>query len=112
MRRRMPATRALTAAALKNHTGDVLRGLREQQTFLLFRRNKPLGIIQSLEQYVKDHADEYEDVQDYLDTWMEQRDAEFQRSLGESQAQYRRGEFLTVEEVRMMLRNQEKHARK
>ncbi len=108
----MATTKALTAAALKNHTGDVLRALGEQQAFLLFRRNKPLGILLSLEQYVKDHPDEYEDVQDYLDTWMEQHDAEFQRSLRESHAQYRRGAYLPLEKVRMMLRNPVKRARK
>ncbi len=112
MRKRIPPTKALTAAALKNHTGDVLRALQKQQTFLLFRRNKPLAIIQSLEQYVKDHSDEYEDVQDYLDTWMEQHDPEFQRSLRESQAQYRRGDYLTLEEVRMMLRGRGTNAQR
>ncbi len=89
-----------------------MRALREHQTFLLFRRNQPLAILQSLEQYVKDHPQEYEDVQDYLDTWMEQHDREFQRSLRESQAQYRRGEYLTLEKVRMMLRGRERHGRR
>ncbi len=99
MRERIPAARALTAATLKNRTGEVLRALRDHRSFLLFRRNKPLGIIQSLEQVVKERADEYEDAQDYRDTWIEQHDPEFQRSLPESHAQHRRDEYLRLEEV-------------
>ncbi len=105
------SARAIAATALKTSTGEVLRALRERQSFLVFRRNRPVGILQSLEAYVAEHSDEYEDVEDYLETWLEEHDPEFKRSLTRARQDYRRGTFLTPTQVRLRLSASRRNAR-
>ena len=99
-RNRLP--KAITAAALANKTGGVLRQLADGPIIVL-RRNKPIGILQSLADYVADHQDEYEDVQDFIDTWIEETDPDFRRSLKQGAEDYKRGNYLTREQLKIAL---------
>lgn len=96
-------TKAVTANTFKCRLGSFLKDLKEHKRFVILRRNIPVGIFLSLEDYVKEHADEYEDVQDFIDTWLEQEDPEFQRSLKESAKQYARGEYITHAQLKALL---------
>jgi prevent-host-death family protein len=99
------ATKAITAHTLKTQLGRVLREVRENERFVVLRRNLPVAVVQSVQDYVKDHSDEYEDVQDFIDTMMEEADPEFQGSLKRSARQVKRGDYLTHSELKLALAN-------
>ena len=107
-RRKLPT--AIAASALKTRTGTLLRALSQRNSFLVLRRNRPVAILQSLESYVAEHPDEYYDVDDYLETWMEEHDPEFKRSLDQAREDYRKGLFLTPAQVRLRLASARKDA--
>ena len=96
-------TRAITAAQLKARLGRVLKSVQDKERFLILRRNTPIGVLMSIHEYVKNRPDEYEDVQDFLDTFMEENDPEFQRSLRNSQEDYKAGRFLTHKQLKVRL---------
>ena len=108
-KRLLPPATAIAASALKTRTGILLRALSQRHSFLVLRRNRPVAILQSLESYVAQHPDEYYDVDDYLETWMEEHDPEFKRSLGKAREDYRKGLFLTPAQVRLRLDNTRKN---
>lgn len=95
--------KAITAVALGNRTGQILRELENRALFVILRRNRPIGILQSLADYVSEHQDEYEDVQDFIDTWLEETDPEFQRSLREGATDYKRENYLTRTQLKVAL---------
>lgn len=103
MKERPSQTKAVTAHTLKTHLGSIFRELKDHKRFVVLKRNIPVGIFLSLEEYVKEHSDEYEDVQDFIDTWLEQKDPEFHRSLKEGAKQYARGEYITHTQLKAML---------
>jgi hypothetical protein len=45
---------------------------------LVLRRKRPVGVFISVEDYVREHPDQYEDVEDFIDTFLEEGDPEFQ----------------------------------
>ena len=98
-------TRAVTAYTLRTQFGRILRDLREKERFVVLRRNLPVGVFLSIEEYVKDHADQYEDVADFMDTMLEQGDPEFQRSLKRGAREVKRGRYLTHTELKLALGN-------
>ncbi len=87
--------KVITASMLKTHLGSILRGLRENESFVILRRNFPAGILVSIRDYVKEHPDQYEDVQDFVDTLLEESDPAFKRSLKRSARQIRWGHYLS-----------------
>ncbi|HJY88016.1 MAG TPA: type II toxin-antitoxin system prevent-host-death family antitoxin [Candidatus Acidoferrales bacterium] len=97
--------KALTAYTLKTQLGRVLRELRDHERFVILRRNLPVGVLVSIQDYVKEHADQYEDVEDFMDTLLEEGDAEFQRSLKEGAREAKRGRYLTHTELKLALAN-------
>ncbi|MDA2913306.1 type II toxin-antitoxin system Phd/YefM family antitoxin [Acidobacteriia bacterium AH_259_A11_L15] len=95
---------AITADNLKRQLGRILRELREgDEEFVVFRRNVPVGVLMNLEEYVKAHADEYEDVRDFLDTLVEESDPEFQISLRRAAGEIRRGRYLSHTRLKLAL---------
>ena len=97
---------ATTAHNLKRQLGRILRELRESgEEFVVFRRNVPVGVLISLKEYVKAHADEYEDVQDFLDTLVEESDPEFQMSVRRAAGEIRRGRYLSHTRLKLALAN-------
>ncbi len=97
--------KALTAYTLKTQLGRVLRALRDNERFVILRRNLPVGVLISIQDYVKDHADQYEDVEDFMDTLLEESDAEFQRSLKRGAREFKRGRYLTHAQLKLALAN-------
>lgn len=60
----------------------------------------------SVENYVREHPDQYEDAEDFIDTLLEEGDPEFQRSLKQSARQIKRGRYLTNTELKLARVNQ------
>ncbi len=97
--------KAVTAYTLKTQLGRILRELRENERFVVVRRNLPVGVLISIQDYVKDHPDQYEDVEDFMDTLLEESDAEFQRSLKRGAREFKRGRYLTHTQLKLALAN-------
>lgn len=97
--------KAVTAYTLKTQLGRILRELKGNERFLVLRRNLPVGILMSVEDYVREHPDQYEDVEDFIDTLLEEGDPEFQRSLQESAREIKQGRYLTHTELKLALAN-------
>ena len=98
--------KAVTAYNLKTQMGQILRELRENERFLIFRRNRPVGILLSIQEYVREHPDQYEDAEDFIDTFLEESDPEFQRSLRREAREIRRGNYLSHAQLKLALANQ------
>lgn len=97
--------KAVTAYTLKTQLGRILREVRANERFLILRRNRPVGIFLSLEDYVRQHPDQYEDVEDFVDTFMEEGDPEFQASLREAARETKRGRHLSHRDLKLALAN-------
>ncbi len=95
--------KAVTAYTLKTQLGRILRELQENERFVVLRRNRPIGVFLSIQDYVREHPDQYEDVQDFVDTMLEETDPEFQRSLQKGATEARRGHYLTHQELKLAL---------
>ncbi len=98
--------KAMTANRLKTHMGQVLRALGENERFVILRRNRPVGILVSLQEHIKEHGDQYEDVQDFIDTLLEESDSEFQRSLIRGAHEIRQRHYLCHARLKLALANQ------
>ena len=96
-------TRAITAHRLKTQLGSVLRELRENQQFVVLRRNIPVGVLLSVRDFVQQHPDKYEDMEDFLDTLLEEADSEFQRSLKRGARDVKQGRYLTHAQLKLAL---------
>ncbi len=97
--------KAVTAHMLKTRLGGILRELRQNERFVIFRRNLPVAVLLNIRDYAKEHQDEYEDVEDFLDTMLEEADPEFQRTLKRRAQEVRRGRYLTHRELKLALAN-------
>jgi hypothetical protein len=97
--------KAVTAYTLKTQLGRILRELRENERFVVLRRNLPVGILLSIHDYVKEHPDQFEDVQDFVDTLLEEGEPEFQKSLKRGGREIKRGRYLTHTELKLALAN-------
>ena len=98
-------TKAITAYTLKTQLGRILRELRDKERFVVLRRNIPVAVLLSVQDFVEQHPDQYEDVEDFLDTLLEESDPEFQRSLKRGAREIKRGRFLTHGELKLALAN-------
>ncbi len=97
--------KVVTAYTVKTHLGRILRELRQNDRFVILRRNLPVGILLSIQDYVKEHPDQFEDVEDFIDTLLEESDAEFQRSLKKASRETKRGRYLSHTELKLALAN-------
>ena len=97
--------KAVTAYTLKTQLGRILRELRDNERFVILRRNLPVGVLISVQDYVKEHTDQYEDVEDFIDSLLEESDAGFQRSLQKGAREVKRGRYLTHTELKLALAN-------
>jgi PHD/YefM family antitoxin component YafN of YafNO toxin-antitoxin module len=97
--------KAVTAYTLKTQLGRILRELRNHERFVILRRNLPVGMLLSVQDYVKEHADQYADVEDFVDTLLEERDPKFQRSLQRAAREVKRGRYLTHTQLKLALAN-------
>jgi hypothetical protein len=97
--------KAVTAYTLKTQLGRILREVGANERFLVLRRNRPIGVFIGVEDYVRLHPDQYEDVEDFIDTFLEEGDPEFQRSLRKSAREMERGRYLSHGELKLALAN-------
>jgi hypothetical protein len=97
--------KAVTAYTLKTQLGRILREVGANERFLVLRRNRPVGIFMSIEDYVREHPDQYEDVEDFIDTFLEEGDPEFQRTLRKGAREVGRGRYLSHGELKLALAN-------
>lgn len=97
--------KVVSAYGLKMQLGRILRELRENERVVVLRRNRPVGVLLSIQEYVKEHADQYQDVEDFIDTLLEERDPEFQRSLRSAARQVKQGRYLSHAELKLALAN-------
>ena len=98
-------TKAITAYTLKTQLGSILRDLRENKQFVVLRRNIPVGVLLSVQDFVQQHPDQYEDVEDFIDTLLEETDPEFQRSLKQGGRDIKKGRYLTHAQLKLALAN-------
>lgn len=98
-------TKAITAYTLKTQLGSILRDLRENKQFVVLRRNIPVGVLLSVQDFVQQHPDRYEDVEDFIDTLLEEADPEFQRSLKQGSRETKKGLYLTHSQLKLALAN-------
>ena len=59
----------------------------------------------SIPDFVQQHPDQYVDVEDFLDTLLEETDPEFQRSLKHGAREIKKGRYLTHAQLRLALAN-------
>jgi hypothetical protein len=97
--------KAVTAYTLKTQLGRILREVGANERFLVLRRNRPVGVFISIGDYVREHPDEYEDVEDFIDTFLEEGDPEFQRSLRKGAREFKSGHYLTHRDLKLALAN-------
>jgi prevent-host-death family protein len=97
--------KVVTTHTLKAHFSRILRELRENDRFVILRRNLPVGVLVSIWDYVREHRDQFDDVQDFIDTVLEESDPEFQRSLKRASRETKRGRYLTHTQVKLSLAN-------
>ena len=83
----------ITAINLRHNLGAVLDQVANgRERFLIKRAGIPAAVLISI-------AD-YEDTEDLLDTWHEQRDPVFQRSLVKARQDIKRGKVATLDDLR------------
>ena len=83
----------ITALTLRQNLGEILDQVaNNHERFLIKRSGIPAAIILSL-------AD-YEDLQDLFDTWQEQEDPKFQRSLHDARNEIKDGKTATLDVLR------------
>lgn len=98
-------TKAVTAYTLKTQFGRILRDLGENERIVILRRNRPVGVLLSVQEFIQQHADQYEDVADFLDTLLEESDTRFQRSLRREAKEIKKGRYLTHNQLKLALAN-------
>lgn len=99
----MPKT--ITSHALKTQLDRILREPRGAKRFVILRRNLRIAVLISIRDYVKEHPDQYEDVDDFMNTLLEEGDPEFQRSLRRGAREIKQGRYLSHTGLKLALAN-------
>jgi antitoxin YefM len=95
----------ITAINLRHKLGEVLDAVaNKRERFLIKRSGIPAAILLSVS--------DYEDLQDLIDTWYEQQDPTFQRSLVEAHREITAGKVATIGELRRDLQAKERRGKK
>ena len=95
----------ITAINLRHKLGEILDTVaNKRERFLIKRSGIPAAILLSVP--------DYEDLQDLIDTWYEQRDRTFQKSLIEAREEIDAGKVATIEDLRRDLQVKERRGKK
>jgi antitoxin YefM len=95
----------ITAINLRHKLGEILdRVANERERFLIKRSGIPAAVLLSIS--------DFEDLQDLVDTWYEQQDANFQKSLGEARRDIDTGKVATLDDLRRDLKQKERQKSK
>jgi prevent-host-death family protein len=82
----------ITAIKLRHSLGEILdRIAYERERFLVKRSGIPVAVLMSLS--------DYEDLQDLFDTWQEQQDKTFQKSLVQACHEIEEGKVATLDDL-------------
>jgi prevent-host-death family protein len=95
----------ITAINLRHKLGEILDAVaNERQRFLIKRAGIPAAILLSVH--------DFEDLQDLIDTWYEQQDRAFQKSLIGARREIESGKVATVDDLRRDLQAKERRGKK
>ena len=95
----------ITAINLRHKLGEILDTVaNKRERFLIKRSGIPAAILLSVP--------DYEDLQDLIDTWYEQRDRIFQKSLVDARQEIASGKVATVDDLRRDLQAKERRGKK
>ena len=95
----------ITAIRLRHNLGAILDQVaNHRERFLIKRAGIPAAVLISIP--------DYEDSEDLLDTWHEQRDAAFQRSLVRAKQDIKHGKVTTLSDLRRDLQLKEQREKK
>jgi antitoxin YefM len=95
----------ITAIKLRHHLGEILDQVANTHVrFLVTRSGIPAAVLLSLR--------DYEDLQDLFDTWQEQQDTAFQKSLVQARQEIEAGKLATLDDLRHDLEAKEKKRQK
>ena len=97
--------KAITTHTINTQLDRILRELFEGERFVILHRNLPVAVLVSIRDYAKEHRDEYESVEDFMDTLLEEGDPEFQRSLKRGTKEIKQGRSLGHTEPKLALAN-------
>lgn len=95
----------ITAMKLRHNLGEILdRIVNKRERFLVKRSGTPAAVLMSL-------AD-YEDLQELVDTWLEQQDKAFQKSLVQARHEIEERKVATLDALRHDLEAKERKRQK
>ena len=95
------ALKPISALKFRRKIGEIMsRAVYGHEKFVVEKAHKPWVVIMSIE--------DYEDMQDMIDTLMEQTDKDFQNSLVESMKEYEKGEAANISDLWEDLKKKEK----
>jgi antitoxin YefM len=95
----------ITAINLRHKLGEILDAVaNKRERFLIKRSGIPAAILLSVP--------DYEDLQDLIDTWYEQQDRTFQKSLVDARQEIASGKVATVDDLRRDLQVKERRGKK
>jgi antitoxin YefM len=95
----------ITAINLRHKLGEILDAVaNKRERFLIKRAGIPAAILLSVS--------DYEDLQDLIDTWYEQQDRTFQKSLVDARQEIDAGRVATVDDLRRDLQVKERRGKK
>lgn len=103
--RKLNASKEITSIELRHNLDEILdRVAKKHQRFLIKRAGVPAAVLLNIR--------EYENLEDLLDTWQEQQDRAFQRSLVAARREIERGKVVTLGSLRRDLRTKERRAKR
>jgi antitoxin YefM len=95
----------ITAINLRHKLGEILDTVaNKRERFLIKRSGIPAAILLSVP--------DYEDLQDLIETWYEQQDPAFQKSLVQARQDIESGKVATLDELRRDLHAKERRGKK
>jgi prevent-host-death family protein len=95
----------ITAINLRHKLGEVLDAVaNKRQRFLIKRAGIPAAVLLSVP--------DFEDLQDLIDTWYEQQDRTFQKSLVDARQEIDAGKVATLDDLRRDLQVKERRRKK
>lgn len=106
MKKPKPTTlKEITAIKLSHNLEEILdRVANKHERFLIKHAGIPAAIILSVS--------DYEDLEDLMDTWHEQQDPTFQRSLVDARQEIEQGKVATLDDLRHDLKAKEAKQRR
>ena len=95
----------ITAINLRHKLGEILDAVaNKRERFLIKRSGIPAAVLLSVP--------DFEDLQDLIDTWHEQQDKTFQKSLADARQEIDAGKVATLDDLRRDLRSKERRVNK